>query len=552
MQDKHSQGEGIRPPRSDANHSKNNPDLQDQRSAIENTEQNKTNQPLAIELRKISKRFGQVQANNNIDLQVQRGTVHGIVGENGAGKSTLMSILYGFYQADSGEILINGSPANIKNSRDAISAGIGMVHQHFMLVDTFTVLENVLLGAEQSAVLKKSADNARQALQHLSDEYQMSVPLDTLTGELPVGQQQRTEILKALYRNAEILILDEPTGVLTPQEADQLFRVLQALKERGVTIILITHKLREIMDITDNVSVLRMGEIVSTQRTADTNIAELAELMVGRKLQTQHFNKVEHPNGSNGIEVHNLTVTDDRGLTRVDNVSFEVKAGEIVGIAGVAGNGQSTLLRVLAGIEPPDSGSFIINGRTVDAQTHVNPKEMREIGVQHVPEDRLKLGLIKSFTAAESSVLGYQNRRRFNWRVFLNMRSIRAACKSLMQAFDVRPSDPKLKSASFSGGNQQKLILARELDQSPSVLLVGQPTRGVDIGAIELIHKKIIDIRDANCAVLLVSVELDEIMTLSDRIIVMFEGRIVGTVSGKDADKTTLGLMMANAMESAA
>ncbi len=508
--------------------------------------------PLAIELKKICKRFGQVQANRDIDLQVQRGTIHGIVGENGAGKSTLMSILYGFYQADSGEILINGQPATIKNSRDAIDAGIGMVHQHFMLVDTFTVLENVLLGAEQSASLDKSEANALEVLEHLSAEYQLSVPLKSITAELPVGQQQRTEILKALYRNAEILILDEPTGVLTPQEADQLFRVLKALKERGVTIILITHKLREIMDITDNVSVLRLGEIVSTHRTADTSTAELAELMVGRKLETQHFHKVDTADGESGIAVNNITVVDDRGLTRLDDVSFEVKRGEIVGIAGVAGNGQSTLLEVLAGIQSPNKGQFVINGHIVDASAPLGPREMREIGVQHVPEDRLRLGLIKSFTAAESSVLGYQNRKVFNWRFFLNIKSIRAACVKLMQAFDVRPPDPKLKSSSFSGGNQQKLILARELDKAPSVLLVGQPTRGVDIGAIELIHQKIVDMRDANCAILLVSVELDEIMTLSDRILVMFEGRIVGTVKGSEADKTTLGLMMANAMDTAA
>jgi len=508
--------------------------------------------PLAIELRKISKRFGHVQANRDIDLKVRRGTIHGIVGENGAGKSTLMSILYGFYQADSGEILINGTLKKIKGSHDAIAAGIGMVHQHFMLVDTFTVLENVLLGAEQSALLEESEKNAREALHHLSEEYQLSVPLDEPTGDLPVGQQQRTEILKALYRNAEILILDEPTGVLTPQEADQLFRVLQALKERGVTVILITHKLREIMDVTDNVSVLRLGEIVSTHRTADTSTAELAELMVGRKLETQNFNKVINASGENGIAVSNLTVTDERGLKRIDNVSFEVKRGEIVGIAGVAGNGQSTLLEVLAGIQTPDNGQFEINGHTVTTDSAIGPQQMREIGVQHVPEDRLRLGLIKSFSAAESSVLGYQNRKKFNWRMFLNIRNIRAACKKLMQAFDVRPPDPKLKSSSFSGGNQQKLILARELDQSPSVLLVGQPTRGVDIGAIELIHQKIIEIRDSDCAVLLVSVELDEIMTLSDRILVMFEGRIVGTMNGHEADKTKLGLMMANAMDDAA
>jgi len=380
--------------------------------------------PWAIELRSICKSFGSVQANKNINLKVQRGTIHGIVGENGAGKSTLMSILYGFYQADSGEILINGQSVKIKSSREAIAKGIGMVHQHFMLVDTFTVLENVLLGAEKSALLEPSEANAREVLQHLSQEYQLSVPLDGITGELPVGQQQRTEILKALYRNAEILILDEPTGVLTPQEADQLFRVLRTLKERGVTIILITHKLREIMDITDSVSVLRLGEIVSTQNTAGTTTAELAELMVGRKLQTQHFTKVDKSGGTNGIQVSNLSVLDDRGLSRLNNVSFEVKRGEIVGIAGVAGNGQSALLEVLAGIRSPDSGEFIINDQKVSSQTPASPKKMREIGVQHVPEDRLRLGLVKSFTAAESSVLGYQNRKRFNWRMFLNIKNI--------------------------------------------------------------------------------------------------------------------------------
>ena len=508
--------------------------------------------PLAIELRKICKRFGTVQANRDIDLQVERGTIHGIVGENGAGKSTLMSILYGFYQADSGQILINDQPSIIRNSRDAIDAGIGMVHQHFMLVDTFSVLENVLLGAEQSPLLKKSAINARESLQYLSDEYQLSVPIDEPVGQLPVGQQQRTEILKALYRNAEILILDEPTGVLTPQEADQLFRVLKTLKERGVTVVLITHKLREIMDITDNVSVLRLGEIVSTHRTADTSMAELAESMVGRKLESQTFDKVDIPGAEAGIAVKNISVTDDRGLMRLNDVSFEVKKGEIVGIAGVAGNGQSTLLEVLAGIRLPGSGEFNINGHAVSAKNPLGPKQMREIGVQHVPEDRLKLGLIKSFTAAESSVLGYQNQRRFNWRLFLNASVIRKACRKLMQSFDIRPPEPKLKSSSFSGGNQQKLILARELDKSPSVLLVGQPTRGVDIGAIELIHQKIIDMRDAGCAVLLVSVELDEIMALSDRILVMFEGQVVGTMKGSEADKTTLGLMMANAVDQVA
>jgi len=508
-----------------------------------------TDSPYAIELRKISKRFGAVRANQDIDLTVSKGTIHGIVGENGAGKSTLMSILYGFYQADSGEVLINGKPIHIKNSRDAIAAGIGMVHQHFMLVDPFTVLENVMLGAEKHALISHSAADARKELTRLSETYQLTVELDQPIGDLQVGEQQRTEILKALYRRAEILILDEPTGVLTPQEADQLFEVLKALKSQGVTVILITHKLREIMDITDTVSVLRQGQMVAHVNTADTSMQALAELMVGRKLvETNHQRKTALPEDTETrILTSNLSVTDERGKQRLKDINLEVKSGEILGIAGVAGNGQSMLLEVLAGISLPTTGHFVINGQEVSRDTPVGPLKMRQHSVNHVPEDRLKLGLVKAFTAAESSVLGYLYEQKFTWRGLLQLHHIKKMCAKLMDGFDVRPGNPKLKSASFSGGNQQKLILARELDKRPDVLLVGQPTRGVDIGAIELIHQKIVDMRDGGCAVLLVSVELDEIMALSDRILVMYEGRIVAEVNGRDADKTTLGLMMANA-----
>jgi simple sugar transport system ATP-binding protein len=511
--------------------------------------------PYAIELRKISKRFGAVRANQDIDLKVRRGTIHGIVGENGAGKSTLMSILYGFYKADSGDVLINGKTANINSSRDAIDAGIGMVHQHFMLVDTFTVLENVMLGAEEHALLTHSAEDARRELQRLADEYQLSVHVDSIVGELPVGEQQRTEILKALYRHAKILILDEPTGVLTPQEADQLFRVLESLKTSGVTIIMITHKLREIMDITDTVSVLRLGQMVAHRETSDTSMSELAELMVGRKLIGQDFQRdTPLPDSTDtGIDVVDLGLVDRHGARRLNHLSFQVKRGEILGIAGVAGNGQSKLLEVLSGITKPTSGHFVINGKKSTADDPLDPSRMRELHVNHVPEDRLKLGLVKTFTAAESSVLGYQSDENFTWHGLLKLDTIKSVCKKLMQDFDVRPGNPGLRSASFSGGNQQKLILARELDRAPDVLLVGQPTRGVDIGAIELIHQKLVDMRDAGCAILLVSVELDEIMALSDRIVVMYEGQIVGEVAGRDADKTQLGLMMANAhLDSAA
>jgi simple sugar transport system ATP-binding protein len=429
-----------------------------------------------------------------------------------------------------------------------------MVHQHFMLVDTFSVLENVMLGAEGHTLLSHSAAKARTELQRLANEYHLSVSVDALVSGLPVGEQQRTEILKALYRHAEILILDEPTGVLTPQEADQLFRVLRALKDQGVTIILITHKLREIMDITDTVSVLRLGEMVAHRNTRDTSMGELAELMVGRKLETRNYHR-DQPlpvNTPAGIEVKELSVVDRTGKTRLKNLSFMVRRGEILGVAGVAGNGQSMLLEVLSGITPPTSGQVILNGRAATAEHPISPSEMRQLKVHHVPEDRLKLGLVKSFTAAESSVLGYQRLEYFNWRGLLRLDAIRTACRRLMESFDVRPSDPRLRSASFSGGNQQKLILARELEKKPEVLLVGQPTRGVDIGAIELIHEKIIEMRDGGCAILLVSVELDEIMALADRIIVMYEGQIVAEINGRDADKTQLGLMMANAHQDTA
>ena len=486
--------------------------------------------PFAIELKGISKRFGAVQANRNIDLAVHRGSIHGIVGENGAGKSTLMSILYGFYQADSGEILIDGKPVRIHGSSDAISAGIGMVHQHFMLVDTFTVLENVMLGAEEHALLKPSAADARQELQRLADDYRLSVDVDAITGELPVGEQQRTEILKALYRHAEILILDEPTGVLTPQEADQLFRVLRALKERGVTIILITHKLREIMDVTDTVSVLRLGEMVAHRNTRETSMEELAELMVGRKLEGRDFHRTTplSDDATVGIRVQHLDLVEADGSRRLDDIGFTVRHGEILGVAGVAGNGQSRLLEVLAGMRSATSGTLELNGSSASADAPLDPHSLRELGVHHVPEDRLRLGLVRQFSAAESSLLGYQDDTRLSRNGLLRLDTIRRECREIMQRFDVRPVDPTLRSASFSGGNQQKLILAREIDKQPQVLLVGQPTRGVDIGAIELIHQQLVDMRDAGCAILLVSVELDEIMALSDRIVVMFEGRIVG------------------------
>ncbi|MBT3700017.1 MAG: ABC transporter ATP-binding protein [Alphaproteobacteria bacterium] len=503
--------------------------------------------PAAIELQGISKAFGLVQANKDVSIKVEAGTIHGIVGENGAGKSTLMSILYGFYEADAGTIQIDGKHVQIKNSNDAIASGIGMVHQHFMLVDTFTVLENVMMGAESGALLRDSVIAARAELERLEKEYGLHVDPDALASELPVGQLQRVEILKALYRGARILILDEPTGVLTPQEAEQLFRILGALKDQGVTIVLITHKLREIMDVTDNVEVMRHGKMVAHRVTSETNKEELAELMVGRKIRADIQKEDANP-GATALVVEGLTVRDSYGIAKVDNVSFQVKTGEIVGIAGVSGNGQSELLEALSGITALDEGRISYGDRDVTPTAPVNPEEVRKLGVAHVPEDRQKLGMVTDFSAWESAILGYHRDDAFQKGLFLDPATVKAHCASLMDRFDVRPPTPEIKSANFSGGNQQKLILAREIDRNPKVLLVGQPTRGVDIGAIEFIHRQLVDLRDKGGAVLLISVELEEVMTLADRILVMFEGRIVAEVAGDKADEKTLGLMMANAM----
>ena len=502
----------------------------------------------AIELIGIDKRFGAVHANKDVTLTINQGSIHGIIGENGAGKSTLMSILFGFYSADKGEIRVKGQPVKIKSSQDAISHGIGMVHQHFMLVDPFTVLENVVLGAEGGALIGPALGKARTELARLAHEYEMDVDPDAIVGELPVGLQQRVEILKALFKGAETLILDEPTGVLTPDEADHLFRILGTLRDQGKTVILITHKLREIMAITDRVSVMRRGEVVADFQTKDTSVENLAEAMVGRNVLLNVV-KGEAKPGEVVLEVKNLTWKDRKGIARVDKVSFTVRKGEIVGIAGVSGNGQSELLDVIAGITRPASGQVIFEGKDIGVLG--DPAHVRDEGLAHVPEDRQHRGLIKDFDASESMILGWHRQEALGHGFRLDRTKVIARAKAEMEAFDVRPPDPLLKSAKFSGGNQQKIILAREMLANPDLLIVGQPTRGVDIGAIEFIHKRIIALRDQGKAILLVSVELDEIRSLSDRILVMFAGKVMGE-RGAGADERELGLLMAGVVKDAA
>ena len=502
----------------------------------------------AIELIHIDKRFGAVHANKDVSLSIGQGSIHGIIGENGAGKSTLMSILFGFYAADSGEIKVRGQPVKIKSSSDAIAHGIGMVHQHFMLVDPFTVLENVVLGVEGGALIGPAFTKARSELKRLAEEYEMDVDPDAIVGELPVGLQQRVEILKALYKGAEVLILDEPTGVLTPDEADHLFRILGTLRDQGKTVILITHKLREIMAITDHVSVMRRGEVVANFETKNTSVGELAEAMVGRSVLL-HVEKGKANPGEVVLEVKNVTWRDRKNIARVDDVSFTVRKGEIVGIAGVSGNGQSELLDCIAGITKPASGEIIFEGKSIGQLG--DPRHLRQEGLAHVPEDRQHRGMITAFDASESAILGWQYEDELGKGFRLNREAVIANCKKEMQDFDVRPADPLLRSGKFSGGNQQKIILAREMSSNPDLLIVGQPTRGVDIGAIEFIHKRLIALRDQGKAILLVSVELDEIRSLSDRIIVMFAGRIMGE---RDANATErdIGLLMAGVQKDAA
>jgi simple sugar transport system ATP-binding protein len=483
-------------------------------------------------------------ANDQINIKVAPGTIHAIVGENGAGKSTAMRIAYGFYTADSGEILIKGQTVQINTPHDAIALGVGMVHQHFMLVDTMSVAENIVLGAEPGTPVALDLGQAAAEIRKLSEEFKLAVDPNALIENLSVGQQQRVELLKALYRHAQLLILDEPTAVLTPQEVDEFFVILKRMREQGKTIVIITHKLAEVLAISDEVTVMRDGKVVGRVQTKETNAAELARLMVGREVLL----RVEKPDakvGASQLVVKNLSVTVD-STPRVNRMSFEVRAGEIVGVAGVEGNGQTELIEALAGLVEPAqlSGEIFFEGRNITTES---ARRRRELGIAHIPEDRHRRGLLLEFSLADNSILGVHYRppvTGYAGNIFLDGAAIRRRANEMIAAFDVRPANAELPARALSGGNQQKLIIGREFDLKPRLLLVSQPTRGVDIGAIEFIHRKLVALRDAGCAVLLVSAELEEVTSLSDRLLIVHKGQVVGEVDPKVATTEEIGLLM--------
>jgi simple sugar transport system ATP-binding protein len=493
-----------------------------------------------LELRNITKTFGNVVANDDVSLTVHKGTIHAIVGENGAGKSTIMRIAYGFYNADSGEILINGEPVAIKNPHDAIAHRIGMVHQHFMLVDTMTVAENIILGAETGSAINLDLDQASKEITNLSNELHLGVDPNAYIEDLSVGQQQRVELLKALYRNAELLILDEPTAVLSPQEVQELFGILRRMKDQGKTVIIITHKLDEVLAISDEVTVMRDGKAVGNVKTSETTAKDLARMIVGRDVLLR-VEKTDASPTAGVLDVENLNVTGTHGHA-LKGVSFSVRAGEIVGIAGIEGNGQTELIEALSGLINISSGAVRFEGRDV---TNKSPRELKELGIAHIPEDRHKRGLLLNSSLAENSILGVHYRPPVAaGSGFMNSWAIDKRVDEIIDRFDVRPPDRSLSAKSLSGGNQQKLIIGREFELNPKLLLVSQPTRGVDIGAIEFIHQKLIELRDAGSAVLLVSAELEEVTALADRLLVIREGQIVSEVDPTAASVEEIGLMM--------
>ncbi|MCA1624297.1 MAG: ABC transporter ATP-binding protein [Acidobacteria bacterium] len=495
-----------------------------------------------IELRNITKTFGETVANDNVSILVEKGTIHAIVGENGAGKSTIMRIAYGFYNADAGEILVDGKAVSIKNPHDAIALGIGMVHQHFMLVDTMTVAENIILGAETGGAATLDLEKANVEIEHLSNELKLGVNPRALIENLSVGAQQRVELLKALYRNAELLILDEPTAVLTPQEVEEFFGILRRMRESGKTIVIITHKLEEVLAISDFVTVMRDGKTVGNVKTSETSAKDLARMIVGRDVLLR-VEKTDAQPKENVLSVQNLSVKNAHGEA-LNDVSFDVKAGEIVGIAGIEGNGQTELVEAIAGLIPTAnlSGKIYFEGTNIN---NFSARKHKELGIAHIPEDRHKRGLLLDFNLAENSMLGVHYRPPVSSGTgLLNNAAINKRAGEIVENFDVRPRNIELSARALSGGNQQKLVIGREFELNPKLLLVSQPTRGVDIGAIEFIHSKLIGLRDSGGAVLLVSAELEEVTALADRLLVIREGKIVGEVDPKTTSTEEIGLMM--------
>ena len=500
-----------------------------------------------LELKGITKQFPGVLANDHIDLTLAKGEIHALLGENGAGKSTLMNILYGLYEPTEGEIFVNGKKIEPKSPSDAIAAGIGMVHQHFMLIPVFTVAENVMLGYEETkgfgGILNQRKAAAR--IREISAQYGLSVDPDAYVQDLPVGLQQRVEIIKLLYRDATILIFDEPTAVLTPQEADELFKIMGTLLESGKSIIFITHKLREVLDVSDRITVIRRGKMVGSTTPAEADQAKLAEMMVGRAVDLT-LDKKDAEVGNVILAVENLSVLNDLKQVALSGASFEVRAGEVVGIAGVQGNGQTELVEAITGLRTPVQGTIQLLGTDI---TKASPREVTELGTAHIPEDRQKEGLVLPYSISHNMVLNTYYKAPFTKGNTIQEKAVLEHAVKLVKEFDVRTPSAETPVSNLSGGNQQKVIIARELSRPTKFLVAAQPTRGVDVGAIAFIHQQIIAQRDAGSAVLLSSTELDEIMQLSDRIVVMFDGKIIATVDANSVTKEQVGLMMAGVVE---
>ncbi len=501
-----------------------------------------------LELKGITKRFPGVLANDHISLSLMQGEIHALLGENGAGKTTLMNILYGLYKPDEGEIFVKGSRLVVDTPNDAIKAGVGMVHQHFMLIPVFTVTENVMLGNEYmkpGGFLDRKKVAAR--IREISQQYNLQVDPDAYVKDLPVGIQQRVEIIKLLFRNADILILDEPTAVLTPQEVDELFNIMRTLVAQGKSIILITHKLREVMEFADQTTVIRGGKVVGTAKQSETSQLELASMMVGRQIDLNIEKKDADPKEV-VLDVKNLKVLDTHHQIAVQNVSFEVRAGEVLGIAGVQGNGQTELVRAMTGLAHPVEGKINLLGKDI---THSPVKEITELGSAHIPEDRQKDGLVLAYSIEDNLILNTWYKEPFAHNIVLQRKVILDNANQLISKFDIRTPGPLTATSHLSGGNQQKVIVAREFSRPIKFLVASQPTRGLDVGSIEYIHSRIIEKRDDGCAVLLVSTELDEIMQLSDRIAVMYRGQILAIVDPKTTTRESIGLLMAGVVPEA-